>query len=99
MAKYFVDGSWKAMPPDNSGCWHIDAQVDFDGTVIDTSLCTLWGKGVPDDEIAAAAHQMAAAPDLYEALQAARDHIGNGYQPPELVEQISAALSKARGDA
>lgn len=33
--------------------------------------------------------------DLVDALKAAMDHIGNGYQPPDLIAQANAALSKA----
>ena len=33
--------------------------------------------------------------DLVAALKAAMDHIGNGYQPPDLIEQANAALAKA----
>jgi hypothetical protein len=48
-------------------------------------------------EAEANARLMAAAPELYEALNRARDFISNGYQPPDLIEQIRAALEKATG--
>ncbi len=32
---------------------------------------------------------------LVAALNAAKDYIGNGYQPPELIDQIGAALKLA----
>lgn len=43
------------------------------------------------------ARLIAAAPDLLAALKAAEHFIGAGYQPPELVDQISAAIRKAEG--
>ncbi len=48
-------------------------------------------------EAEANARLMSAAPELYAALDRARDFISNGYQPPDLVEQIRAALDKATG--
>jgi hypothetical protein len=67
----------------------------------------LWAKGPDHNEGEANAHLISTAPELYEALIAARKHIVDGFRNichdfPESrmagVTQIDAALAKARGE-
>ena len=36
---------------------------------------------------------------LLEALKACLNYIGNGYQPPELIQQARAAIAQAKGES
>ena len=53
------------------------------------SLKNPLGSGAADE----IARLQSANSKLRDALAAAQKHIGNGYQPPELMDQIDAALS------
>lgn len=67
-------------------------------TRIDTSVWTADGVRLIAQTVRLEdAPLIAAAPDLLAALKAAKDFIGNGYQPPELVEQMHAAIARAEG--
>lgn len=80
-------GPWIVTDGQSRGARHI-----FVDAVDGTYVASCHGKNAE-----AYAHLIAAAPDLLAALKAAKDFIGNGYQPPELVDQMFAAISKAEG--
>lgn len=56
-------------------------------------------RSIPEEEARANAHLIAAAPDVYEALEAAANSAGFQYMWPNTRSKIEAALAKARGEA
>ncbi|MPR62730.1 hypothetical protein D7027_13045 [Ochrobactrum intermedium] len=52
----------------------------------------------PLEEAVANMHLIAAAPDMYEALEAAANSAGFQYMWPNTRSKIEAALAKARGE-
>lgn len=85
---------------DNS--WQYTTVYDADGYAVCRLDLEDWGVNEDNQDTlerlqAKVAAVIAAAPDLLAALKAAKDFIGNGYQPPELVEQMFAAIEKAQG--
>jgi hypothetical protein len=91
METEFTPGPWKIVED------RVPSSLEvFGGT---TAICECWRRANPETETANA-HLIAAAPDMYEALEKLRDRyvqvIGN-----EGIEcyVANAALAKARGEA
>jgi len=84
----WTPGPWvatRSKPEEGYDCWCITATPFGEKEIAEVS------GGYPRDTHEACAHLIAAAPDLYHALQYARNLIG----PDEILD---AALAKARGE-
>ena len=87
----FTNGKWRVL----EGLDHNDnltVAVEGGERTVCECVCA-------DSEDRANAHLIAAAPDLYSLLEEALPFIGWGSKPDGLIEQIEAALAKARGEA
>ncbi|MBM6396167.1 hypothetical protein JQC79_10440 [Ochrobactrum anthropi] len=91
----FTPGPWSLSqentPADDYGYWYhrITAGHGYSGNGFD--ICGIIN---PHD-----AHLMAAAPELYEALEAAANSAGFQYMWPATRSKVEEALAKARGEA
>lgn len=82
--------------PHTPGPWHYDGLAQ----IVEWERPHMRIAFLPSDHLEYAsspanARLIAAAPDLLAALLAAKDFIGNGYQPPDLIDQMQAAIDKA----
>ena len=87
--------SWESLRADQS--LHI-VQANWDGFTGDVVAC-VWCDD--DHDEAATARLIAAAPELFEALETARQFVDPRYFPgtaPAALEKIDAALALARGE-
>ena len=95
-------GPWSVRPyPIDDWGWIRDAKGNLvamarAGQFLDEAALDIHRKN-ETDPYEGNARLIAAAPELLAALMAAKDFIGNGYQPKELVEQMSAAITNATG--
>lgn len=90
------------------GPWSVRVDMyEFHDVVSDTAViaCTAGGRGMTKEEYQANAYLIAAAPELYDALEMAEDQLMNiaesGEWPQKfdgLLSEIHAALCKARGE-
>ena len=90
------------------GPWYVSNMSEiFHGD--DCNLADCWSvhADIDEDECEANAHLIAAAPDMYDALESAEESIAtfigvHGYPTDsgagEILRQVSAALAKARGE-
>lgn len=82
------------------GKWSYGGSVEqvWGGVIESCGYHVASAHGKNDDECKANAHLIAAAPDLYEALEATANSSGFQYIFSETRDKINAALVKARGE-
>jgi len=96
----FTPGPWVSFYKRKYDEWHVSMPAE--GSFMKAGLCP---DGIESPNREADAHLIAAAPDMYEALEAAAEEaesvfVALGF-PPEISSlkvKIEAALSKARGE-
>ena len=96
----FTPGPWSCFYKHKYDEWHVSMPVA--GSSMRAGLCD---DGIESPNREADAHLIAAAPDMYEALEAAEELHQTGLiaASNELIERVAtsrrAALSKARGES
>ncbi|WP_445157622.1 hypothetical protein [Halomonas sp. E14] len=94
-------GPWQRSPSKESGgsfIEHIDAEYVSHVVAFVHASHGIFDPPVATEEDAANAHLIAAAPELYEALEAARSDMKKGGISTATMRKVVDALAKARGE-
>ncbi|WAX23109.1 hypothetical protein pA_gene0068 [Vibrio phage 13VT501A] len=93
METKFTKGQWACeMPLGSNGFWYVDKKST---QIKSGAICTLYGDNAQND-----AHLIAAAPEMYEALEDAADLLFQSQEKEcrEHGKEIRALLARARGE-